>query len=120
MTHKVWYRNNGQIEVDVIADRGGALRRAASMTGDAVGSHLEFIGVEDDDGNVIPRREFDQLAKGLRLRGLVDSELVCPKYHVEVRAPELLPRSSDQSEDEVWVTYAIELTRIGADKKSIE
>jgi hypothetical protein len=114
--NKVWYRNDGQLEVDVFADRTAALRRAASMVTDRVGTSLVFVGVEDEAGQMISLDEFDSYVRGYRLRGLADEPAVCPKYYVDVRPPSSVRKTAADD----WVRYAIEPTRVRADKRALE
>lgn len=114
--NKVWYRNDGQLEVDVIADRTAALRRGAAIASDTVGTTLTFVGIEDDDGRMLPLAEFDSYVRGYRLRDLASEPAVCPKYYVDVQPPSDVRKSAADE----WVRYAIENTRVRADKKAFE
>ena len=114
--NKVWYRNSGRLEVDTFADRTAALRRAASMVTDRVGGDLVFVGIEDERGGMIPLGEFDDYVRGYRARGLADEPAVCPKYYVDVMPPDEVRKG----EADEWVRYAIEGTRVRADKKALE
>lgn len=114
--NKVWYRNDGKLEVDVIADRTAALRRAAAIATDRIGSKLLFVGIEDERGEMVPLAEFDDYVQAYRVRGLANEPAVCPKYYVDVRPPAAVRKVV---EDE-WVRYAIESTRARADKKAME
>lgn len=114
--NKVWYRNDGQLEVDVIADRTAALRRGASIASDKVGTPLTFVGIEDDDGKMLSLAEFDSYVRGYRLRDLASEPTVCVKYYVDVQPPAGVRKSAGDE----WVRYAIENTRVRADKKAFE
>lgn len=114
--NKVWYRNGGQLEVDVFAESKAALRRAASIVTDKMGSDLLFVGIEDDRGRMISLSDFDEYVEGYRKRGLAGEPAVCPKYYVDVQPP---PSVRKVVEDE-WIRYAIENTRVRADKKALE
>jgi hypothetical protein len=116
MTNKVWYRHRGQLEVDVIADHTDALRRAAAIITDQVGSELEFVGIEHASGDISDRRTLDKYIRGYRARGLDEVPAVCPKYYVEVRAPAGIGGSVTSD----WVRYAIEQTRVRADQRALE
>jgi hypothetical protein len=114
--NKVWYRNDGQLEVDVFAEPKAALRRAASIVTDKMGSNLLFVGIEDAQGRMVPLGEFEDYVRGYRVRGLANEPAVCPKYYVDVRPPASVRKVV---EDE-WIRYAIENTRVRADKKALE
>jgi hypothetical protein len=114
--NKVWYRNSGQLEVDVYADPVAALRRAASIVTDKVGGDLVFVGVEDERGGMVSLDEFDTYVRGYRARDLSSEPAVCPKYYVDVRPPDEVRKTA--SDD--WVRYAIETTRVRADRKALE
>jgi hypothetical protein len=116
MASKVWYRNNGQLEVDVFADSTAALRRAASIATDRIGSNLLFVGIEDDSGRMMPLGEFDDYVQGYRVRGLAKEPAVCPKYYVDVQPP----RSVRKVVEDEWVRYAIENTRARADNRAMD
>jgi hypothetical protein len=116
MMNKVWYRKDGQLEVDVIADPKDALRRAASMVTDKVGGDLVFVGIEDAAGEMVSLDEFDTYVRGYRLRGLASEPTVCPKYYVDVQPPAGVRKTAGDE----WVRYAIETTRVRADKKAME
>lgn len=114
--NKVWYRNDGVLEVDVFDEPRAALRRAASIVTDKMGSKLTFCGIEGDNGRMSSLEDFDDYVQGYRKRGLAGEPAVCTKYYVDVQPPDSVRKLP---EDE-WVRYAIENTRTRADKKSIE
>ena len=114
--NKVWYRNGEHLEVDLIAERTAALRRAASMVTDKAGSDLVFVGIETENGGMISLDEFDTYVKGYRLRDLASEPSVCPKYYVDVQPPDGVRKT----EADEWVRYAIEQTKVRADRKASE
>jgi hypothetical protein len=114
--YKVWYRNGGQLDVDVMTDPTAALRRGAAIATDRIGSTLEFVAIENDRGELLAPDEFSHYLNGYRSRGLAKKAAVCPKYFVEVRAPQAV-QSSDLDR---WVRYAIETTRVRAERRALE
>lgn len=113
--YKVWYRNGNRLEVDVIADRVSAMRRGAAIASEPGSSTLRFSGIEDEDGEMVSKQEFNQFLKGYQIRGLAAEPAVCPKYYVEVLAPDEVC-----AEGEGWVRYAIEQTRVAARSRQMD